>query len=89
MATMFTTLHGSSFKVPKFISRNYINDRQWTLEGKLCAQTFELTNDIALLCSHSIIKTDELTCIHAGIILLVNLGACGHKLRLKGYTNDQ
>ena len=50
------------------------------MKGKLCTQTLELTNHIAPPCSQNIEKTDKLTCVHAGVISLVNLGACGHKL---------
>ena len=34
-------------------------------------------------CLHDVMETDELTCDHIGIILLVNLGACGHKVSLQ------
>ena len=44
------------------------------MKGKLCKQTLELTNHIIHPCSHDTVKTDELTYVYTGVILLVNLG---------------
>ena len=65
MATMFTTVHRSNLSVPKLIFRQYTHEHQCTLKGELWTQTVQLTNYIASPCSHNIMKTDELTCVHA------------------------
>ena len=46
-------------------------------------------NHIAPPCSHDNTKADELTYVHTGVIWLVNLGTCGHKVNLKVYTTKQ
>ena len=79
---MLTAVHRSNFNVPKFILKQYTNQCQCTMKGKLCTQTLELINHILLpLCTHTFFtKSDELISVHAGVIWFVNLGACEHKV---------
>ena len=68
MATTFITVHRSNFSVPKLSSKEYMKEQQCTLKGELCTESLELTNHIAPRSSHDFIETDDLSCVHAGVI---------------------